>query len=218
MYSKQNLQKDMVMLEAWVFDLTILDKFGRVYDLDVDVKVERKPVTNNEDGANWTHGTLYQNDIGLVKHFIDERNCENGTHGTHGTLSENGHSITNSSCDNLIADLKIAKDTEDKTLNNNAKKNVSTDTFGKEQLTIKEQNTDAVTAVVHPTDNDAYSYNVSVQASQKEETKSSYLFPCHYCDYQGKSEDEVLVHSINAHKGKPARPDSYLVRVNEEGE
>ncbi len=45
-------------------------------------------------------------------------------------------------------------------------------------------------------------------------SEQSSLLPsilCHYCNYQGKSENQVLVHSINAHPGKPARPDPNLL-------
>ena len=36
---------------------------------------------------------------------------------------------------------------------------------------------------------------------------------CHYCNYQGKSEDELLSHSVNRHPGKPARPDPSLLEL-----
>ena len=39
------------------------------------------------------------------------------------------------------------------------------------------------------------------------------LKPCHYCNYQGKSEDELLSHSVNRHPGKPARPDPSLLEL-----
>lgn len=32
-------------------------------------------------------------------------------------------------------------------------------------------------------------------------------FSCRYCNYQGKSENDVLVHLVNAHPGKPAQSD-----------
>ena len=68
------------------------------------------------------------------------------------------------SSDSLQICTKIAKNTNNTILNINDKKNVSVDTFEKEQLT-KEQNTEVVTPVVDPNYNHAYSYNVS-QASQ----------------------------------------------------
>ena len=40
----------------------------------------------------------------------------------------------------------------------------------------------------------------------------SYL-SCHYCSYQGKSESEVLSHSMSAHPGIPARPDPELLEL-----
>jgi hypothetical protein len=36
---------------------------------------------------------------------------------------------------------------------------------------------------------------------------------CHYCSYQGKSENEVLNHSINSHPGIPARPDKSILKL-----
>ena len=36
---------------------------------------------------------------------------------------------------------------------------------------------------------------------------------CHYCSYQGKSESEVLSHSMSAHPGIPARPDPELLEL-----
>jgi hypothetical protein len=39
------------------------------------------------------------------------------------------------------------------------------------------------------------------------------LFTCHYCSYQGKSEDEVLIHSVNTHPGKPAQPDEAITNL-----
>ena len=36
------------------------------------------------------------------------------------------------------------------------------------------------------------------------------LIQCNHCSYQGNSENEVLSHSVNAHKGIPARPDFCL--------
>lgn len=43
--------------------------------------------------------------------------------------------------------------------------------------------------------------------------ESSSLIPCNHYNYQGKSENEVLVHSVNAHQGKPARPDPDLLII-----
>ena len=44
----------------------------------------------------------------------------------------------------------------------------------------------------------------------KEDNKKDILIPCHYCGYQGKSENEVLVHSVNSHPKVPARPDKVF--------
>ena len=75
-----------------IFDLKVVDKLGKIYDLDVNIKVERKPTTIIDE-ANGTLGTLYQNSIGLDKHFSEERNREIRTHGTHGTLSDKAHGV-----------------------------------------------------------------------------------------------------------------------------
>ncbi len=52
----------MVMLEALSLILTILDKLGKVYDLDINIKVKRKRFKEDENG---THGTHQQNGIGF---------------------------------------------------------------------------------------------------------------------------------------------------------
>jgi len=39
------------------------------------------------------------------------------------------------------------------------------------------------------------------------------IISCIHCSYQGKSENEVLVHSLNTHPGLPARPDSALLEL-----
>jgi hypothetical protein len=44
-------------------------------------------------------------------------------------------------------------------------------------------------------------------------TEQSSLIPCNHCSYQGKSEHEVLVHSVNTHPGLPARPDHNLLEL-----
>jgi hypothetical protein len=38
-------------------------------------------------------------------------------------------------------------------------------------------------------------------------------FACHYCNYQGKSNDEIISHSVIRHQGKPARPDPSLLEL-----
>jgi hypothetical protein len=43
--------------------------------------------------------------------------------------------------------------------------------------------------------------------------KSSLEISCHYCNYKGKSESEVLNHSVISHPGKPARPDPDLAEL-----
>jgi hypothetical protein len=57
----------------------------------------------------------------------------------------------------------------------------------------------------------------TVQNQEQSESSSSSseeplsLIPCIHCNYQGKSENEVLAHSVNAHSGIPARPDLSLL-------
>jgi hypothetical protein len=43
------------------------------------------------------------------------------------------------------------------------------------------------------------------------------IIPCHYCSYQGKSENEILIHSINAHPAKPA-DETIIILEKEEKE
>jgi hypothetical protein len=45
------------------------------------------------------------------------------------------------------------------------------------------------------------------------EQSSSLLIPCNHCSYQGKSENEVLKHAVNAHPEKIARPDPSLLEL-----
>ncbi|HLN34066.1 MAG TPA: hypothetical protein VK250_02160 [Nitrososphaeraceae archaeon] len=58
-------------LRSLVFDLNILEKLGKVYDLDVNIKVERKEQKIKE---NETDGTHTDDGIGLDKHLFDEGN------------------------------------------------------------------------------------------------------------------------------------------------
>ena len=51
--------------------------------------------------------------------------------------------------------------------------------------------------------------------SQIDETTTN-LIHCHYCGYTGSSEKEIERHSINAHPGKPARPDPTLLELTKE--
>jgi hypothetical protein len=44
-------------------------------------------------------------------------------------------------------------------------------------------------------------------------SSSPSVIPCVHCSYQGKSENEVLTHSVNAHPGKPARPNPKLLEL-----
>ena len=66
-------------VRSLVFDLTILDKLGKVYDLDVNVRVKRKGESSseNEHGTHGTDGTLYGDGIGLDKHISDLGSEEN---------------------------------------------------------------------------------------------------------------------------------------------
>ena len=38
-------------------------------------------------------------------------------------------------------------------------------------------------------------------------------FASHYCCYKDKSEDDVLVHSVNSHPRVPARPDECILKL-----
>jgi hypothetical protein len=137
---------------SWIMDNDIIKKLGNVYDLDVNVKVEREE--------------------------------ENRTHRTHRTLSGNRTGL-----DKYNSNTEIGE-TEDKSTQNNP----NNDEESNENTTKNNRD---------------YSYNVSEASEASEEIES--LVPCHYCDYQGKSENEVLTHSINSHPGKPARPDPDLL-------
>ncbi|MDR4510997.1 MAG: hypothetical protein MRJ93_04750 [Nitrososphaeraceae archaeon] len=54
-----------------VFDLTILEKLGQVYDLDINVKVRRKTTTDLENGTHGTHETHFGNPPGLDSNIYD---------------------------------------------------------------------------------------------------------------------------------------------------
>jgi hypothetical protein len=89
-----------------VFDLTILDKLGKVYDLDVNVQVKRKIGSNeNENGTHGTHGTLYGDGIGLDKHISDiepKENDENSSKNIKNSLenSDNSNQMISKDDDN----------------------------------------------------------------------------------------------------------------------
>src|SRR5688572_2816741 len=60
--------------------------------------------------------------------------------------------------------------------------------------------------------------NTGLQESLKLSSSLQYskqlsFIPCHYCSYQGRTENEVLVHSVNAHPGLPARPEPSLLEL-----
>ncbi len=102
-----------------IFDLKVVDKLGKIYDLDVNIKVESKPTTIIDE-ANGRHGTLYQNSIGLDQPFFEEKNRENGTHGTHSDKVQ--YLSADVSSDSLTNSTKIAKNTNNTILNINDKK------------------------------------------------------------------------------------------------
>jgi hypothetical protein len=58
----------------YVFDLSKIERLGKIYDLSIDIQVD-------QDDENGTHGTL----VGLDAHLQGD---EDGTHGMHGTLVE----------------------------------------------------------------------------------------------------------------------------------
>jgi hypothetical protein len=89
---------------SWVFDLTILDKLGKVYDLDVNVKVKRKGEgsSENENGTHGIDGTLYGDRIGLDKHISDLGSEENDEK----YIENIGNNLENSNSSNQV----ISKD------------------------------------------------------------------------------------------------------------
>ncbi len=65
--------------------------------------------------------------------------------------------------------------------------------------------------------------NTGLQESLKLSSSLQYSkqlssIPCHYCSYQGKTENEVLVHSVNVHPGLPARPEPSLLELMQKKE
>jgi hypothetical protein len=94
----------------------------------------------------------------------------------------------------------------DKESNDGVTKNVDnmTDmTQQQEQSIPKNDNNMAKNVNETDTKSNGHSYKVS---------QVSYV-SCHYCSYQGKSEEEVINHSVKLHPGKPARPDPELLEL-----
>ena len=52
-----------------------------------------------------------------------------------------------------------------------------------------------------------------IESSSSSSSEQSSLIPCNYCNYKGKSETEVLVHSVNVHPRLSARPDPNLLKL-----
>jgi hypothetical protein len=171
---------------SWVFDLKILDKLSRVYDLDVDVKVQRKSLANNENGTHRTHGTLSGDGIGLDKHISDSDPNEND--GNHPQNIENNPRNSDNSNQMLSNDINKGNHDyqliENNTLNDNAY-----------------------------SDNASQASHVS-QIDDTGGSSSS-LYSCYYCDYTSNKEGELIRHSINAHPGKVAQPDESITKLEE---
>lgn len=53
----------------------------------------------------------------------------------------------------------------------------------------------------------------SVKSGDGGDVSRKLSLACYYCNYQGKSNDEILSHSVNRHTGKPARPDPSLLNL-----
>ena len=57
------------------------------------------------------------------------------------------------------------------------------------------------------------SNTIITQPETQVESPSSLNLSCIHCSYQAKSENEVLVHSLNTHPGIPARPGPDLLEL-----
>jgi hypothetical protein len=58
-----------------------------------------------------------------------------------------------------------------------------------------------------------YGNCIITQEGTQLESPSSLIMSCSHCSYQGKSENEILVHSVNVHPGLPVRPDPDLLEL-----
>jgi hypothetical protein len=172
---------------SWVFDLKILDKLSRVYDLDVDVKVQRKSLSvNNENGTHRTHRTLSGDGIGLDKHILDSE----------------VEKIDSNFNENIEIDLEKE---------NVSSKLVSEDADYDTHESNFIENTSANNGYY------SHNASQASHVSQINDTvgSSSSLYSCHYCDYTSNKESELIRHSINTHPGKVAQPDESITKLEE---
>ena len=174
---------------SWVFDPKILDKLSRVYDLDVNVKVQRKLLTNNENGAHRTDGTLAGDGTGLDKHILDigVEEIEDKFNENIGIDEETEVGSTKLVSENDNNDTNNSNSIENTTVNNTSY-------------------SDKASQVSHVS-----------QINDVVESSSS-IYSCHYCDYISNKESELIRHSINAHPNKIAQPDESIRKLEEERE
>jgi hypothetical protein len=103
-----------------IFDLAIIYKLSKVYDLDVNIKVKRKEDSN--EMGNGTHGTLYGDGIGLDKHIshttLDENDEKfNKNIETKRENSDNSNQMLSKDSNN---DVNNGRSIENNSLNNDA--------------------------------------------------------------------------------------------------
>jgi hypothetical protein len=178
-------------VRSLVFDPIILDKLSRVYDLDVDVKVEiREKSTYNENGTHRTHGTLPGNGIGLDKHIseieiekIDKKFSEN--------IEIN--SETENVSRKLVSDDDHNDTKETKFIENNTVNNGYYSHNASQESHVSQNNNDVAES-------------------------SSTLYSCYYCDYTSNKESDLIRHSINSHPGKIVQPDESIIKLEKERE
>lgn len=115
-----------------VFDLKILEKLGQVYDLDINVKVERK----ERNGTHGTHGTLSGDEVGLDKYNSDTGNEENKEKHTENT----GNTLGNSDNSSQIPAFEGEKDPNNEGLNENNTENNSLYPYNVSQVSQASQN------------------------------------------------------------------------------
>lgn len=167
-----------------VFHLTILEKLGQIYNLDINVKVRRKITvadSDSENGTHGTHGTLFGNRTGLNSHIYDTELEETTSLDDKSTENpENSHENHDNSSPIFSPEGKNSPDNEQSTQNTNE---------------------------INDNDRDC-SNNVSQasQASQIQECK------CYYCPETFSTPEEHRKHSLNKHPKEPAQPDLEMIK------
>jgi hypothetical protein len=84
------------------------------------------------------------------------------------------------------------------------------DQIDKKDITTKNSNTEKASNTITEEQLESSSLPSS---STTTTTEQSLLISCNHCSYQGKSENEVLTHSVISHPGKPARPDPEMLKL-----